>query len=547
MYSYFYNQTPRFKKNIFKLLVCSSILVVIAVGFFLRFDGIASHVTYIDELMILTEGDWNSRGKEDSYSSSSALEFAKKVAEKRGVTYAPLQFVFTYALVKNLKPLSMEGVAAARIPSAVFGCLSILIFLVIMLRVNEFKASFAYVFPLALLAVSQLAIINSQQAHTYSIGLFAFFLLIAVLTYFVYLQNLWLVLLLTFFLALIPTSNYLVIPILLSSIFISVICIFVRSNRDNQWKTTSYKLVFMSLPIMISVLVALWVLVNKSGASIPWWVRRNYALKENTDYSIFELVSVIIRNLSHIGEVVFINSEVIILNSIPAVASAIFIVLGVALFLIKRKKLNCTLLPLLLVVSSFVVLIALFLNKSIALAPSRHALVFIPILLIVIFYSLLYAERIFSDSKLLLSTFNTVIVVLSFGLVISGVTNHLNTAYKKEEAISAERVMIFSKQLNIKTVLTDWNSYNKLYLQFEKYIKSGDIILKATGDEKKFPEPPFLLVGSAVEQKGVYWSHRYRRHRSKILYEERYDYDMEPSTRIRYWPNQMVIYLVEKK
>lgn len=86
------------------------IVIIILVGAFLLFDGIKSHVTYIDELIVLTEGNWNSKGRESSYTSESSLEFTRKVSEAKGVTYAPSQFMLTYQFIKDIKPISSEAV-----------------------------------------------------------------------------------------------------------------------------------------------------------------------------------------------------------------------------------------------------------------------------------------------------------------------------------------------------------------------------------------------------------------------------------------------------
>lgn len=533
--------------GVYKLSAWFMIALAFSVGAFLRFDGISSHVTYIDELIVLTEGEWNSKGREDSYTSDSSLEFTKKIAEHKGVTYAPLQFMLTFQFIKDNKPLSLESVSRARIPSAIFGCLSLIVLLFIMLTINNGRVSYSCIFPLTLLSVSLLAIINSQQTHTYSIGLFAAFIVIAVLTHLANSRNIYLIIALAAVLSLVPLANYLVIPVMLSSIGFCIFYLFVKSHRDKQWQNTSYTLICLSIPILISIAVSVWVIINKPESSIPWWVKDNYALQENVSYSLFELSKIITNNLGGIIEALLLNGEVKLFNSLSVIVTSGVVITGSILYIKSRITPNLTALPLLISYSGLAILLALFINRTIALAPSRHALIFMPIVLLSIFYCLLRIEFFCSQKKWSTYTFNLASILICLVLLYSGISNNYITATKKKEVITAETILNASKTAQTKTVVTNYYTYDKLYLQLEEHIKAGDITLEYAAKESEFPPPPFMLVGSNLKREGVFWPGGYRRHKSKVLFEYQSGYDMEPSPKVTYWPNEMVIYLIERR
>ncbi len=527
------------------------IIIILVSGIFFRVDGYKNHVTYIDELMILSEGQWNSNGKEYSYHSNSSYEFTKKLFDARGVSYAPLQFLATYQFVKGARPLSKIALEQARIPSVIAGILSLIFMFLLLYEINNRKITSAILLPLSLYSSAQIYIINSQQAHPYMLGVFAFIFLIYSLLIIIKSKNILLCGALSIIFMLLPFSNYLLIPIVVSFVAIAWFYIaFPEKKSITYYKLSIFKILFLIPAFGLSIAFAVWTLEHKASMSIPWWVQ-SFKMKEfysSTAALTHELITNIYYTLESMFKIGGMKSANTLILSVFFMLS----IIGFVSFahLVKsniRIFKNQSLFPLLCTLFTFLIFISLFFFKKMAISPSRHMLIFGAASVILLFYSISFFYTVldrYHIGKWHMNVFNTTVAI--FVLIFSAL-QYKTFSYNKQESFNAKKIVTLAEENDVKTIATDYYSYDKFYIFLEPYILSDKIeLVILEGDESKLPKKKFLVVGQdTLKFRYLYNGQRYKRYRSNLIYESRKEYDFEPSDKISYWPNQMKAYLFE--
>lgn len=519
---------------------------ILAAGILFRVAGFDTHVTYIDELICLTEGDWSAHGKELSYNYQSPWDFAKKMALNDWITYAPLQFLLTYYFVKPHQPLlSPEALAASRIPSVIFGCLSMILLLWLFYLLSNGRFSYSFLLPLTLFAVSRINIVNSQQNNTYAIGVLGFITLMLAL---VWLHNsgktrVWVCVAVWF--CVLPFANYQLIPVVMMAAGLALCVIWWAALPAKAWKAASLKSMLAVPALGISLFLAYWVMKNKASLSIAWWVK-DFGF-ELSGQGFFEKLFGLVRNIYFVLESLFLSGQVQAFNVISVVAVALIIAAGLGVMVYRRFRVEIDILPLILCFATFGLFLFLYFAQKIALSPSRHTLILTPAVLTLVFYCSFLIENTGVLNKTALDIYKKAIAALSVLLLWSALVQYPDFYRKKTETFQPQKLLGISEKYNIKTVMTDLFSYNKLYMFLAEEIAENRIRLGIVGEEHEFPDEPFLLVGQNIE--GFYPLYRSGSYEygsfSRLLHENSRRYDFEPSTRIDYWPNRMLVYRVD--
>lgn len=534
------------KRHIF--LYVTLCLICIA-GVLFRVNGYSTHVTYIDELICLTEGRWNSQGAEHAHSYDSAWDYATKMASNKGVTYAPLQFLLTHYFVKSHQPLlSLEALSASRLPSVIFGCLSIGLLLLLFYVMAKRKLSYSCLLPLTLLTVSSINIVNSQQNHTYIFGVLAFILVLF--------TTLWLSDSLrrlawlgsAVLLAVLPFSNYQVTPIVILAIGIIFTGVWVNAVQSkSSWKFAAVKTALLVPGLATAGCLSLWLLETKATASIPWWVGP-FSLEGSSGESWGERIPALFKNLGLVVSSVLNSGENEALNNLSLVAVSTIALGGLGILISQRfRGSNQNILPVLLIFAVAALFVILYLTNTVSLSPSRHTLILTPAILVLVFYfsSIIENSRMLNNTAQ--KTYQALVTGVSITILVGAALQYPEFSRKKTEAFQANKVIEASEKTGIRLVAVDWWTYDKAYILLREHITQNRIRLVSVGNENDFPKTPFLLIGQNTDAfMDIFKPENYKSHSSKVLHEHDSGYDFEPSKKIKYWPNKLSIYLVSQ-
>ena len=541
--------------------ICALIIIsTIVSGIFLRFFGYKDHVTYIDELMVITEGRWNSFGNEYSSRSDSAVDFTKNLMNSGGVSYAPLQFIATYFFIKNSRPLSKKSLEQARLVSVIIGCFSVIFICLLFYEINNCKLSSSFLIPLTLFSICQINIINSQQAHPYMLGVFSYIFLIYSLLIIVKSKNLYLCIALSFVLCLLPFSNYLLIPVILISLTLSWLSLVSTSGQTASfYRLSCFKILFLIPLMFISIILAMWVYENKSSMSIPWWVH-SFKIKDNYP-SYTDLFLDLSKNIFYTLESTLTIAFNKTTNNIALfIYFAVFFIGLLNIIYISLKKLvkynsnhhehkilNVFYLPLFIILASLIYLIGLFILNKIAISPSRHLLMLSTIFMIIIFYCSISFKNLIDRFFPKNSAANLLNIIFSVSILIPSLLDNISNANRKKEAFQPEKLIEISKKTNSNIVATDYYSYDKYFIYLEPYIILNKIkLIIIDTEEKNLPKEKFLLVGQFTDHyRYLYYARNYQNYKSELIFKDHKNYDFEPSEKITYWPNNMEVYAVE--
>lgn len=286
-------------------LLCVMLVTIFVYGFFFRINGSDTHATYIDELICLTGGNWNSEGMEESYDYTSAWDYAEEILLNDGVTYAPLKFLVTYYFIKSFKPLSLQALVASRVPGVIFGCFGIVFLFLLFYILAKGVLVYSYLLPLTLFSISRINIVNSQQNRTYVLGVFAFIFLALTLLWLYNSKRYWIGVVAGIILCVLPFSNYQVVPIAILGILFTGIGIRLNiPSSENGRKFAWFKIASLVPAFVISAGFAAWIVDNKASASMPWWAMP-FGLEESSGEGFGERFFALLKNVYFVLESLF--------------------------------------------------------------------------------------------------------------------------------------------------------------------------------------------------------------------------------------------------
>lgn len=407
-------------------------------------------------------------------------------------TYAPIQFILTYFFINNNLDYN-ETLFWARFPSFIFSILSFIVLYIIFKRhlKNEDKT---YFIGLLVLCLSWEYIIYSVQSETYAIGVFSF--LICFLLFFNLLKSINELKLINAFLygiifSILILTNYQVIFILPALFFL----IFIAHKRD--FKNNIFKILCMGIPILITTgALYLFVLKKVSNAGVAW----NAGLNNEFLYSInglsfFDAIKYsfhfFINNiLITFNSLVSFGDDTFVLNKVVSIFYLVCFIIGMFNMLISDNRVKKYFIYLIILsVSIFVVLI---LNGKLTLSPTRHSLIYLS------FISLVIPEGVGVILKWFkfISTFYYNSIIISFCIII--IFLHLSQFNKiKENRIDkfkVEEITDLTNKYKISNIYSINWTWNLLFMnpikknykhEFDKARSSIHFFIKDTSNAEK--------------------------------------------------------------
>lgn len=358
------------------------LFVILCIGIFIRIFMAYWHFTHVDDIAVLLTYIFEKQ-------STNELLQGFKMAQT--FTYAPIQGVFNSLLVNKIFPYRLN-IFMSRIPSCIFGILSIFLTIKISSYLDMEKNKYLKIFICALICFSWENIIYSAQAEPYSIIVFFGFILI--LSAFQKFYENWK---LTFLYLCIFTigcySHY--------QFFILIFCYYVAlyacnlKNKDNFIRifVVSIGNFLLALPLLY-----FFVLESKIDRGINWnaGICGQFALSfPNSDIStsIFYFIKFFIRNIFYIFKYFFTIDSFDFVSTL--FAFFLLLIAATGLFYMHKKN------RILAIFSDILILVIMVMvtKQKLTFGPSRHSLYIYPMLLLLISYGLVFLSEAFINNE----------------------------------------------------------------------------------------------------------------------------------------------------
>ena len=151
------------------MLALMMVTIVVA-GLYLRLEGLFSHVTYIDEILLLSQGQLVPSDTEIAEISKTSLsKYVESTVSATTNSYAPLP-VALVRLFHGPQMFSIEALRGLRSLSVIFSFLSLLLFAHLTYLYSGRKITSGGLWVLTLFACQMIQWGNAKQGHTYSAG-----------------------------------------------------------------------------------------------------------------------------------------------------------------------------------------------------------------------------------------------------------------------------------------------------------------------------------------------------------------------------------------
>jgi hypothetical protein len=514
------------------------LIAVIFLAVFWRWWGLPEHTTYIDELIVLTDGRWSVRDSLSNIPAKNALEYAYRIASHAESSYAPLQFVFTYFLLGE-RQLSWDSLVGARVVSCIVSVIGVLLLLLVARGVLRIYEPIKFLPSLVILACSKIAILNSHLAYPYSFvvtgGLICFYLLFVA----VWSPCFWKRGLAALSVGILPLCAYQLI--FYSSACFAVIA-FTWVGRWIKGRKTLCKIVVDSSVLIFlagSLIGLTWMLkTTKMQLGVAWWVA-SYVFKSDSDglrtclrHAIQSFDALVSPSLGSIG-LVFVT--------IPALGLVLGFIASIPkIWGMHRHVLLFIFLAAVLIFSSYVL-------GSTPLSPTRHSLVFLPLILVVCMISmdtlLCWMGGSTVSRKIHFSVSVWVICVCAVALY-----DQLLDTEVRRETWDARLIHEIAQQNGINSIVSSHWDYSKVYMMLSDLGVVDSYKIHGVVNSAQVPSGPFILVGQNPELfRAIYELSGRPELVAKKQLEKIQSFDFEPSALVTYWPNRFSVWIVRHR
>lgn len=519
------------------------IAVIILLGCAARLFQLGAHVTYVDEMIVLAEGNWNVAGREKELGSHGPLEFARKIALNSESSYAPLQFLFTYFAVGD-DPLTPGGLHRSRLVSAVIGCLSLPLLLLCAWRATQGRLGWAILTPIVLLSLSHMNILNARQNHSYIAGVTS--VLVALFCFDrARLARGWprRTLYLTIP-GLLPLANY---QVLFANVGIGAI---VAGFHITHWwhaERRARELIHSALafvPLAVMTLSTMVVLARlKSDLSIAWWVAP-FGVGDGAIQSMLKLP----RLFFDIFHALTLTSPTRALGNVTALIVCLGLLAGCGLFVTKKhRSSDGGAFHFLSTLAVLAVFTTAYLCGRIPLSPSRHSLILTPLVLLSIYHVLRELETRLSGTAAA-TILRAGYIACTVALAGAFLADYPKLLDRSRETFDAGDVRRLAAQSGTDLVVAGHWDYNKAYCFLKGDIDEGRLRLMSVTHQREFPAERFILLGQNPEIfRSIYTLTENSSYTSRLLLSTVKAYDFEPSLYVRYWSNHSLAWLVEPR
>lgn len=534
--------------GVFARLRPADVFLASLVAFFVgvRLLDLDRHVTYIDELLVLTAGRWSFL--EAPESPSSLLSFLSALMFSDQSSYAPGQFLFSYFLFPP-DHLSVEALVAGRIVTVAMFLVGAIFGLLALRRAagrDEWRAGAVFTI---LIGCSAMSLVNSQQLHSYFAGVSGVLVGAFVVTAWLADAARWRRIAGIAVLSLLPVFNYQLILAtaagagVLGLIALQKAWVSVRGRSPFPWRSTLFDGALILAAGAAVLCWQHWMTTNKGALQVAWWVQP-WILEDKSPAALIggigtNLVSAVEAILAFPG----LSAGVPVFGLVGTFSILAGLILGVMRG--GRTMLLATFATLIILL--FVVGAAM---GMIPLAPSRHSLILLPS--VALLCALTVACGIDVLSKVSPAggrAAGWVSLAVALTSAAYAMSAYHATRSERAETFNARLIAQALRENDLNTIVTSWWDTSKVaMLMKEEDIPDLQIVGAIGNPGVNYPHGRFLLVG----QNPRLFTELYQLSaeqgfaQTKLLSVEK-PYDFEPSTEIEYWPNEFHMWLVDRR
>lgn len=551
------------KINLSKLTPLIVFLILI-IGLFLRFYKISDIFSDVDDISPITLPYLLEQGEQKTVSLPFKFSFTvTKEAIKTNpflyagmvsklMTYAPMQYLFFPAFLSGDYPYR-EFLLRGRLPSAIFGCLALLMFCLFYKKYNG-RFDIAGLLGISLFSFSLMNIIYSQQTVSCAIGVFsASMLLYLVERYSNKEKTVGNLLFFSCLMVLLSYSNYQII-VLVPAVYVVLVYGDVLKKRISNIGTLIVKY-GLSVSVYCFLMTPLYFLFLKDKSvvghfqGIPGF--ENYFPQFQSD-GVFERILYTLKYLfASLFTVVETNVSFSTNESIMRICAlllfALFLLGAFALFYKKEEKNR--------IFGVFIFLAAIIwaimnFRGEFPLSPTRHVLLLTPFILLVIIagtkfiFDSLEKWRFVGEYAVVL-----LVVIISIGFFV-GYQSFREERKDRFDEDNIESIMISNR---LDTIVGYEFTYNPL-IMFKKSNKHYRFIrLEPVGrhaiSESSLPAGSFMLIShnKPIEEERVIFEHlKSLGYKIRHISDIKSDTQVGISKKVKYYTNGLYVSIAER-
>jgi hypothetical protein len=425
------------------------------------------------------------RGLDASGRLETILPYLKKVMKfvivPQSFTYAPFQFLFTPLLISHAESY-MALIFWGRFPSFAFSVLALLLMVLTWVRIREKNVFLLSATSMLLLGFSWENIIYARHMSSYAIGVFAGVALLYVFVLAIEGRNITIArgVLYGFLLMLISNMQYQVMYFIPAFFAVWFLDILLKKNSVKQFLWTAGSYAVCMLPTIVAFLIPK---AHLNGAA---FIGTSYNFQVPTNVGVFGVARYFYDFfvLNGLKIVRFITMYVPESNAFVSIITAVIVAcmcFGVWR-LVRSKDTMRNRIGLFLVTSLFLIA-ALAVRGRISLSPTRHALIYLPFVVLATSYGISELYEVLRTRSRLIGEFAVslciVLLVLlpffaSYREVVAGRKNQLSESMMQELVSRYEPAHVISDEadpdLYFVQPFKEWHTYQpgkRIYSVFE--------------------------------------------------------------------------------
>jgi hypothetical protein len=543
-------------RNFFRVLVLFQCLVFCVS----RFWGISETATYIDELITISGGA-ASVFPSPFVRADSAWSYAKQLMGHNKSSYAPLQG-FLVALFNSHDVFTWNSLILARWLSALAILSGLILLNLTILKVVRKKmlAWLAISLTTSLMLGSEMLFINSQQATPYALGFMTSCLAILGGVQFLQADNLIGYLTTWVLFCFLPFANY---QSIVAGVALSFSAWATKMVSLSQAETENKKRIHMFFSCLILVLIAaaytpwvIWLTKSKSDMITPWWLQDFVRPTGVSPFQLLQALLITCKNsflalLSNQLPRLFLKT-IVFFGLIFSAAIGLIRLLSIKLvaptgknFWTDHIAMVCLGLGCLF---CFLIEVLLWVKYTgSALAPSRHSLFLLPFLSLGLVFTSLGLVKICTKAHPMAQGVCLVILFsLSTAYSITSVQNLSRFSSLKKEAWDFGFLSTLNTLSNPTRVVMPLNDSSKFFLLLKKQGLLERFKVLAIKSYEEFPQGDFIFITQFLDPHTDLLPPAHKLP-YKLIKSVSTGFDYEPSSLIKYWPNDFYVWRVSEK
>ena len=470
------------------------ILFIFLISFFIRFNNLGDHFTHVDDIglaKLITEGRNIDLAKNVfdkssiTYNSNYKFFLREYFPETNNKLYQIMNFFYPYLIgsAKNtyapINPIFINFFIPekasydelkfwGRFPSFLFSYMSIIIFFLVLLRTYHGSQYFYLLIPLALFSFSYQHIIMGSQMHNFALAPFCtiiFLYLITLKDFFKTNISFKFLLLITFLMSVSMYLHFQSILLLLTIFIYDFIkgLIKFRNKEIKFFLLIKYFFLKYIFTLIIILPILVWLQIKKFE-TVSWNKGPNNEFLFNQELFLSDFTYLFQFLLSN-SQIVFsrmlsFTTEFKLENYNIDFIIFIFVLLGFYTGLkVKNKKLNILTL---FSIIFFSVLICFVLTSNLALSPTRHSIIILPLIIILINNNFIYFYEI-KNPLFIKKSILTLIFFLLILITFMFFYDYRIEMSKRTDQFNENKIHNLLKENNVTAIINyDWTTNTKL-------------------------------------------------------------------------------------